>query len=118
MVAEVPDLSHTKYEIVEPIGRGGMGSVFLATDRDLDRMVALKVVHTFSRTTDVFDRLVREAKILARLDHPGVVPIYDVGRLPDGRPFYTMKLVRGQQLDAHIAAQPSRCAGLSGKASS
>ena len=48
-------------------------------------------------------RLLREAKIIARLEHPGIVPVHDVGTLPDGRVFYTMKLVQGQRLDQHAA---------------
>jgi serine/threonine protein kinase len=105
MVGEVPDLSHTKYELVEPLGHGGMGSVYVARDRALDRLVALKVVGTFALSADAIDRLVREAKVLARLEHPGIVPVHDVGTLPDGRTFYTMKLVRGRRLDAHLSSK-------------
>jgi serine/threonine protein kinase len=103
MVTEVPDLSLTKYELVEPLGHGGMGSVFVARDRDLDRLVALKVVATFAPSHDAIERLVREAKVLARLEHPGIVPVHDVGTLPDGRAFYTMKLVRGRRLDEYLS---------------
>jgi len=102
MIGEVPDLSHTKYELVEPLGHGGMGSVYLARDRALDRLVALKVVGTFAASPDAIDRLVREAKVLARLEHPGIVPVHDVSGLPDGRAFYTMKLVRGRRLDEYV----------------
>jgi serine/threonine protein kinase len=103
MIGEVPDLSHTKYDLVELLGQGGMGSVYLARDRALDRLVALKVVATFALSADAIDRLVREAKVLARLEHPGIVPVHDVGTLPDGRAFYTMKLVRGRRLDEYVA---------------
>jgi eukaryotic-like serine/threonine-protein kinase len=103
MIGEVPDLSHTKYELVEPLGHGGMGSVYVARDRALDRLVALKVVGTFALSADAIDRLVREAKVLARLEHPGIVPVHDVGTLPDGRAFYTMKLVRGRRLDDYLS---------------
>jgi serine/threonine protein kinase len=102
MIGEVPDLSHTKYELVEPLGHGGMGSVYVARDRALDRLVALKVVGTYAVSAEATDRLVREAKVLARLEHPGIVPVHDVGALPDGRAFYTMKLVRGRRLDAYV----------------
>jgi len=95
--ADRPDLSGTPYEIVGTIGRGGMGTVYLARDRDLDREVALKVVEP----GDLAERMLREACILARLEHPGIVPVHDVGRLPDGRVFYAMKRVRGQRLDEH-----------------
>jgi len=107
MIGEVPDLSHTKYELLEPLGHGGMGSVYLARDRALDRLVALKVVATFALSADAIDRLVREAKVLARLEHPGIVPVHDVGALPDGRAFYTMKFVRGQRLDVYLGDETS-----------
>jgi serine/threonine protein kinase len=103
MIGEVPDLSHTKYELVEALGHGGMGSVYLARDRSLDRHVALKVVGTFAVSADTIDRLLREAKVLARLEHPGIVPVHDVGLLADGRAFYTMKFVRGRRLDAYLS---------------
>jgi serine/threonine protein kinase len=97
--ADRPDLSGTPYEILGTIGRGGMGTVYLVHDRDLDREVALKVVDG-----DLADRALQEARILARLEHPGIVPVHDVGRLPDGRVFYAMKKVRGQRLDEHVSA--------------
>jgi eukaryotic-like serine/threonine-protein kinase len=100
VAAELPDLSGTPYEIAGAIGRGGMGTVYLARDRDLDREVALKVVEP----GELADRMVREARILARLEHPGIVPVHDVGTLPDGRAFYAMKRVRGRRLDEHARA--------------
>ena len=100
-VADWPDLSGTRYEIVELIGQGGMGTVYRARDLELEREVALKVL----RTEIAGDRsplgLRREAKILARLEHPGIVPIHDVGVLPDGRTYYIMKLIRGTRLDEY-----------------
>ena len=103
-VADLPDLSGTPYEIVETLGRGGMGTVYRAVDHRLDREVALKVVQLSPGAdiadTDV-DRLLREARVLARLEHPGIVPVHDAGLLPDGRAFYAMKRVRGQRLDEH-----------------
>ncbi len=100
-VADLPDLTGTPYEIVETLGRGGMGTVYLAIDHRLDREVALKVVQ-FSPGADIdVDRLLREARVLARLEHPGIVPVHDAGLLPDGRAFYAMKRVRGQRLDEH-----------------
>jgi serine/threonine protein kinase len=102
-VADVPDLSETKYELVRPLGRGGMGTVYLVTDTQLDRLVALKVVGTPGAPATSAERLAEEAKILARLEHPGIVPVHDVGALPDGRTFYAMKFVRGERLDAVLA---------------
>jgi eukaryotic-like serine/threonine-protein kinase len=101
-VTDAPDLSHTKYEIVEGLGRGGMGTVYLARDRELDRQVALKIVGTPTVSLDAVERLEREARILAALEHPGIVPVHDVGRVPDGRTFYAMKLVRGHRLGEHV----------------
>jgi eukaryotic-like serine/threonine-protein kinase len=105
-VADRPDLSGTRYELVETIGRGGMGTVWLARDRDLDREVALKVVHLSEGDGEEMERMLREARILARLEHPGIVPVHDVGVLPDGRVFYAMKRVRGSRLDEHARTLP------------
>jgi serine/threonine protein kinase len=92
-----PDVAGTRYEIVSVLGRGGMGVVYLARDTVLDREVALKIVEPPS--TDA-----NEARILARLEHPGIVPVHDFGQLPDGRLFYAMKRVRGDRLDRWMAA--------------
>ena len=80
--AALPDLTGTRYELEHEIGRGGMGVVYAARDRDLDRRVALKVLDA---------ELEDEARLIARLEHPAIVPIHETGRLPDGRAFYTMK---------------------------
>ena len=98
-VSEWPDLSGTRYKLEELIGQGGMGWVFRATDRELSREVALKVLRTGASDQDSMARLRREARVLARLEHPGIVSVHDVGTLADGRVFYTMKLVRGVRLD-------------------
>jgi serine/threonine protein kinase len=87
-----PDVTGTRYELVSILGRGGMGVVYLARDTALDREVALKI----------YDRPpgdANEARLIARLEHPGIVPVHDFGELPDGRLFYAMKLVRGDRLD-------------------
>jgi serine/threonine protein kinase len=109
-VAGRPDLAGTPYEIRETIGRGGMGTVYLAWDRDLEREVALKVVSLPEEGGELEERMLREARILARLEHPGIVPVHDVGTLPDGRVFYAMKRVRGSRLDeaARTAPVPER----------
>ena len=96
-----PDPATDRYELVEEIGRGGMGVVYRAVDRELDREVAIKVPHS-GRSAAFEARLRTESRILARLEHPGIVPIHDVGRLPDGRPFYVMKRVRGTTLSEHV----------------
>ncbi|MGH7630748.1 MAG: serine/threonine-protein kinase, partial [Gemmatimonadales bacterium] len=94
-----PDPPGDHYEIHELIGEGGMGAVYRATDRTLGRDVAIKVLRPELADDDSAERLRREAGILARLEHPGVVPVHEVGRLADGRLFYVMRLVRGSRLD-------------------
>jgi predicted Ser/Thr protein kinase len=90
-----PDLSGTRYTLISVLGRGGMGVVYLARDTVLDREVALKIVDSAEGLQDEAN----EARILARLEHPGIVPVHDFGELPDGRLFYAMKRVRGDRLD-------------------
>ena len=102
-----PDFSSTNYTFVKELGRGGMGTVYLAEDRELDRLVAIKVLNTSEVTDDLRDRMIREAQIIARLEHPGIVPVHDVGTLPDGRVFYSMKYVRGSRLDEYAAQNSS-----------
>jgi serine/threonine-protein kinase len=103
--ADAPDLTGTKYELIERLGQGGMGTVYRARDRELRRDVALKVIRLPEASPEVAARMLREARTLARLEHPGIVPVHDVGCLPDGRAFYAMKLVRGSPLDA-LPASP------------
>ncbi|MBI3665824.1 MAG: serine/threonine protein kinase [Acidobacteria bacterium] len=100
-VVDRPDLTGTKYRLIEELGRGGMGTVYLAEDTALNRRVALKILHTSDSTGEAAQRLEREAQIIARLEHPGIVPVHDVGVLADGRVFYAMKLVRGSRLDEY-----------------
>lgn len=99
-----PDLSGTRYQLLERVARGGMGVVYAALDQTLDRRVALKVLDSPAADGDLARRLHREARVLALLEHPGIVPVHDVGTLSDGRVFYTMKFVEGQRLDKHIEA--------------
>ena len=99
-----PDFGATRYELGEELGRGGMGIVFRGRDRELARDVAIKVT-AWSTDADA-DRLRREARTLAALEHPGIVPVYDVGRLPDGRVYSVMLQVRGERLDACAARLP------------
>jgi eukaryotic-like serine/threonine-protein kinase len=88
-----------RYAVHELLGRGGMGAVYRASDQLLKRDVALKVLTTELEQDDIARRLQREARVLAALDHPGIVAIHDAGILEDGRPFYVMRLVRGRRLD-------------------
>ena len=102
-VVSEPDFSATKYTFVKELGRGGMGVVCLAEDRELDRLVAIKILNTPDITEDMRNRMIREAQIIARLEHPGIVPVHDAGTLADGRMFYAMKYVRGSRLDEYAA---------------
>ena len=97
-VAGRPDLTGTRYELEGEIGRGGMGVVYAARDRELDRRVALKVADRAGEG---------EAQVIARLEHPAIVPVYEAGQLPDGRAGYAMKLVAGARLDHYLAGNPT-----------
>jgi eukaryotic-like serine/threonine-protein kinase len=112
-VATWPDLPPGRYTILRLIGRGGMGSVYAAHDDRLGRDVAIKVASTPAPASDLDARLRREAAILARLEHPGVVPVHDAGVLDDGRWFYVMKLVGGETLDRHADRLDNESARLS-----
>jgi serine/threonine protein kinase len=103
---ERPDFSQTRYELMGELGRGGMGLVYEARDRALDRRVAVKVLAAELSSPSDLERLRLEARTVAGLEHPGIVPVHDFGELPDGRLFYAMKLVRGARLDAWAAAEP------------
>jgi hypothetical protein len=94
-VVDLPDLTGTRYQL---IGRGGLGAVYAAHDTQLDRRVAIKVMDA---------AWAGEARLIARLEHPGIVPVYDAGTLPDGRVFYAMKLVAGARADRYVAGNPS-----------
>ncbi len=96
-----------RYELGEPVGQGGMGTVYRAFDRTLDREVAVKILRVGVTEPGTAGRLEREARILARLEHPGIVPVHDAGTLPDGRIYYVMKLVRGERLEQIAQAVPT-----------
>lgn len=109
--AELPELSGTRYRLIGRVARGGMGVVYAAEDELLRRRVALKVLEVSGSESELADRLMREARVLARLEHPGIVPVHEVGTLADGRVFYTMKFVEGRRLDHYIeslASTPDR----------
>jgi WD40 repeat protein len=90
-----------RYQIIAQHGRGGLGRVLRAHDRELGRDVAIKELLSRGIVTEV--RFAREALITARLEHPGIVPVHEAGRWPDGTPFYAMKLVAGRPLRDLIA---------------
>ena len=106
-VATWPEFGSERYEVIEEIGRGGMGTVYRARDRELGREVAIKIPNGAGESS-IERRLQVEARILARLEHPGIIPIHDAGRLADGRLFYVMKWVRGSTLREWLAAGAAR----------
>eukprot|EP01035_Chromulina_nebulosa_P067454 gene67454-92402_t len=94
------------YELMGELGRGGMGVVYRAHQSSLDRIVALKLMHrTLSEDRTHAARFLSEARMAASLRHPGIVAIYDLGRL-DGVPFFTMELVEGSSLEGLLADGP------------
>ena len=98
-VAAWPDFEGTRYRLVKELGRGGMGVVYLAEDSLLERKVAIKVFHLDDASEDLAERMRHEARTLARLEHPNIVPVYDFGELAGGRLYYSMKYVEGSRLD-------------------
>ena len=96
------------YELLDEIGRGGMGVVYRARDVALGRDVAVKVLDgRYAADSAVARRFVEEARITARLQHPGIPPVHHVGTLADGSPFLAMKLIRGRTLDVLIRDRPA-----------
>ena len=97
------------YAVGEVIGRGGIGEVVLAHDLRIGRDVAIKRLRKTSPSPDEIARFMREARIQARLDHPAIPPVHDLGRDADGRPYFTMKRLSGTTLlDQLGAPAPSR----------
>ncbi len=103
-----------RYEVKSELARGGMGRVLIALDNAVGREVALKELlpgksgtRLATRATtagELVDRFLREAKVTGQLEHPNIVPVYEIGTRDDGSVFYTMKLVRGKTLAEHIRA--------------
>jgi serine/threonine protein kinase len=94
-----------RYIVLARIGAGGMGVVYAAYDPELDRKVALKLLHTRGDALDARARLLREAQAMARLQHPNVVAVFDVGDHA-GHVWVAMEFVEGQVLSAWTAAAP------------
>jgi len=94
------------YELLEEIGRGGQGVVFRAWQRSLSRTVAVKIIGIGQWTTDAhLKRLQREAEAAAKLNHPGIVPIYEVGEC-SGTYYFSMRFVEGDHLDEVVGRGP------------
>ncbi len=92
------------HDVLEVIATGGMGAVHRARQDSLERDVAVKIIRAERASAEDTERFLREARVLAQLDHPNIVPIYDAGTDAEGRCFYTMKMVRGRTLKAIILA--------------
>jgi serine/threonine-protein kinase len=93
------------YEVGEVIGRGGMGEVVSARDRRIGRDVAIKRLRGDARSDATIARFLREARIQARLDHPAIVPVHELGIDADGCPYFTMRRLAGVTLAKHLAEQ-------------
>ncbi len=108
-------VEHPRYRPLDVLGEGGMGTVHRCRDELLGREVAMKVVRatTSARQAMFAARLQAESRILARLEHAGIVPIHDVGQLADGRVFYVMQRLRGRTLRVVLADHASGRASVS-----
>lgn len=98
--------------ILDIIGEGGVGRVYLAYDETIGRRVAVKELleefHTTENPADaeIENSFVHEAKITGKLEHPGIVPVYELGRKEDGRPYYSMRYIKGQTLEQQLRKTP------------
>ena len=100
-----------RYTLGPEIARGGMGAVYRATDTAFSREVAVKVLHDkYAPDSFTARRFADEARITGQLQHPGIPPVFDLGTLPDGRPFLAMKLIKGQTLDDLLKSRPDPAA--------
>lgn len=96
-----------RYQLLGEVARGGMGVLWMARDRVLGREVVLKALRDeYADKPGAEARFLREARVNSQLEHPGIVPVYDLGRFPTGRPFFAMKYVRGRPLDQLLAERP------------
>src|SRR4051794_14327627 len=94
-----PTSDGQRFRILRPHARGGLGAVFVALDAELNREVALKqILDRHADDPDSRARFLLEAEVTGRLEHPGVVPVYGLGCDAEGRPFYAMRLVKGESL--------------------
>ncbi len=104
---DTANLAAGRYSLGSELGRGGVGAVFEAQDVELGRELALKVLLEDHRNSpSMTRRFVEEAQISGQLQHPGIVPVHQLGTLDDGRLFFSMKLVRGQTLEDLLASRP------------
>ncbi len=102
--SELPSFTQEeRFELIEPHAKGGIGQVWLARDRELQREVAVKEIQArYVDREGLRARFLLEAEITGNLEHPGIVPVYSLGRNASGRPFYAMRFIRGETLSAAI----------------
>ncbi|HVJ83924.1 MAG TPA: tetratricopeptide repeat protein [Planctomycetia bacterium] len=94
----------SRFRVIAPHARGGLGEVFVAEDLELRRRVALKEIQQrFSGDKNSRDRFLQEAELTGRLEHPNIVPVYGLGAYPDGRPYYAMRFIKGDSLKDAVA---------------
>jgi eukaryotic-like serine/threonine-protein kinase len=94
-----------RFRILRQHAKGGLGVVFLAHDQEVNRQVALKEIQSrFARDPDARQRFELEAEITGGLEHPGIVPVYGLGRYDDGRPYYAMRFIKGDSLKEAVDA--------------
>lgn len=99
----VPPSLASRFRIMRPHAKGGLGEVFVARDLELNRDVALKEIQArFANDTGSQTRFVAEAEITGGLEHPGIVPVYGLGRHADGRPYYAMRFIQGDSLQEAV----------------
>ena len=102
-----PTSDGQRFRVLRPHARGGLGAVFVALDAELNREVALKqILDRHADDPDSRARFLLEAEVTGRLEHPGVVPVYGLGCDVGGRPFYAMRLVKGQSLKEAVEHFP------------
>jgi WD40 repeat protein/tRNA A-37 threonylcarbamoyl transferase component Bud32 len=105
--AASPPLSAGRFQLGQELARGGMGVIYSARDDSLGRDVAVKVLHERYRDDSLMaQRFLDEACITAQLQHPGIPPVFEVGRLADNRPYLAMKLIKGRTLDDLLKERP------------
>src|SRR6516165_3012337 len=106
-----PPTAPPGYDLLDEIGRGGMGVVYRARELAMNRHVAIKILHDrFATTSPAAVRFTEEAQITGQLQHPGIPPVHQVGTLPDGRPFLVMKLIKGHTLEDDLKDRASPAA--------
>lgn len=111
--ADIVPPSFGHYTVIEHIGSGGMANVFRCRDGRLEREVAVKVLRSkYAVSGEWLDRFREEAQVASQLQHPGVAAVHEIGALPDGRPWFAMKLVGGKSMAAILAQRPDATADL------